>query len=341
MNPESRCLIVMPAWLGDAVMAQSLCLTLKRRHPTLIIDVLAPPALKYLFIRMPEVRDILELPFAHGELSLLKRYRLAKTLRARAYTQAIVLPNSWKSALIPFWARIPKRTGWHGECRYGLLNDRRRLDKTNLPSMTQRFVALAASDGEELGEIPIPHLRTDAKTRESTLHTLSLKRPQTPLLVLCPGAEYGPSKRWPHYKALAQRMIAKNWHIWILGTAHDHALAQAIASLDPARIWNGAGKTNLDHVVDLIAEADAVVSNDSGLMHVTCATSTPLVAIYGSTSPQFTPPLRAQQTQILYHSIACSPCFARTCRFDHYACLRDITVSEVVNAIQRVSLCAY
>ncbi|MEH6366835.1 MAG: lipopolysaccharide heptosyltransferase II [Pseudomonas marincola] len=335
-----KILIVGPSWVGDMVMAQTLFQCLKQRYPESEIDVLAPDWSRPILERMPEVRKALSFPLGHGVLELKTRRKIGKSL-AGQYDQAILLPNSLKSALVPFFAGIPVRTGWKGEMRYGLLNDVRILDKERYPLMIERFMALAYEPGAELVKpYPQPLLQIDPSSRESALGKFGLMLDR-PVLALCPGAEFGEAKRWPseHYAKVAELKIRAGWQVWLFGSKNDHAVGEEIrARLIPGlreEAMNLAGETSLAEAIDLMSCAAAVVSNDSGLMHVAAALNRPLVAVYGSTSPQFTPPL-ADQVEVVRLGIECSPCFDRTCRFGHYNCLRELKPRPVVEALERL-----
>jgi len=326
-------LVVGPAWVGDMVMAQSLFKVLRHQRPQAPIDVLAPAWTLPLLARMPEVRAGIEMPLGHGRLALGTRWRLGRRLRGR-YGQAIVLPNSWKSALVPWAARIPRRTGWRGEMRYGLLNDLRPLDKRRLTMTVQRFVALALPPNAPLGEIPRPELviEPDAVAAACRAHGLAYASDE-PLLALCPGAEYGPAKQWPanKYAELAAHHLARGWRVWLFGSEKDRPVCDNIAA-QAEGCRNLAGRTTLAEALDLLSLADAVVTNDSGLMHVAAALDRPLVALYGSSDPSFTPPLNPRHV-ILSRRLPCSPCFERRCPLGHLRCLEEITVSQVVDAL--------
>lgn len=335
-----KILIVGPSWVGDMVMAQTLFVCLKQRHPDCEIDVLAPEWSRPILERMPEVRAALSFPLGHGVLDIASRRRIGKSL-AGQYDQAILLPNSLKSALVPFFADIPLRTGWKGEMRYGLLNDIRTLDKERLPLMIERFMALAFEPGAELAKpYPQPRLQIDETSRSAALAKfgLSLDRP---VLALCPGAEFGEAKRWPaeHYAKVAEVKIRAGWQVWLFGSKNDHPGGEDIRDrLIPGlreEVVNLAGETSLAEAIDLMSAAAAVVSNDSGLMHVAAALNRPLVGVYGSTSPQFTPPL-ADQVEIVRLGLDCSPCFERTCRYGHYNCLRELKPRPVLEALERL-----
>ncbi|MGW8171578.1 MAG: lipopolysaccharide heptosyltransferase II [Pseudomonas sp.] len=333
-------LIVGPSWVGDMVMAQTLFVCLKQRHPDCQIDVLAPEWSRPILERMPEVRQALSFPLGHGVLDMATRRKVAQGLRGQ-YDQAILLPNSLKSALVPFFAGIAKRTGWRGEMRFGLLNDIRKLDKQRYPLMIERFMALAFEPGAELPK-PYPHpaLRIDAGTRDAALarFELSLDRP---VLALCPGAEFGESKRWPaeHFARVAEAKIREGWQVWLFGSKNDHVVGEDIRErLIPGlreEALNLAGETSLAEAIDLLACAEAVVSNDSGLMHVSAALGRPLAAIYGSTSPAFTPPL-SERVEVVRLGLDCSPCFERTCRFGHNNCMRELKPRAVIEALDRL-----
>lgn len=336
-----RILIVGPSWVGDMVMAQTLFACLKLRHGAdCAIDVLAPDWSRPILERMPEVRNALSFPLGHGVLDLAARRRIGHSLRGQ-YDQAIVLPNSLKSALVPWFAGIPQRTGWRGEMRYGLLNDLRLLDKQRYPLMIERFMALAFEPTHVLQRpYPRPTLSIDSDSRQAALAHFELELDR-PVLALCPGAEFGEAKRWPveHYARVADEKIRQGWQVWLFGSASDRVGCEDIRSqLIPGlreESVNLAGATSLAEAIDLLSCAHAVVSNDSGLMHVAAALNRPLVALYGSTSPDFTPPLAAQ-VEIVRLGLDCSPCFDRTCRFGHYNCLRDLSPELVLDALQRL-----
>lgn len=317
-------------------MAQSLFCTLKQRHPELQIDVLAPAWSQALLARMPEVRKALDLPLGHGELGWLKRYRLGQSLRNKGYDWSIVLPNSFKSALMPFWARIPRRTGYLGELRFGVLNDVRRLDKLRLPMTVQRFVALGLPPGSPLPEpFPVPRLSVDPVSVSSTLERLQLERPKA-LLALCPGAEFGPAKRWPagYFAEVAHGKLKERWQVWVLGSPNDAPTAKAVCDLAGKGCTNLAGRTSLAEAIDLLSLADAVVANDSGLMHVAAALDVPVIAIFGSSDPRNTPPLNPR-ARIEYLALPCSPCFRHECPLGHLNCLRQITPARVLALIDQ------
>lgn len=331
-----KVLIVGPAWVGDMVMAQTLFQLLKQLYPDIQIDVLAPAATEPLLALMPEVRRAIILPFKHGEFELLQRYRLGVTLREEQYDWAIVLPNSWKSALIPFFAKIPRRTGWRGEMRYGLLNDHRVLDKEKYPLMIERFMALALSKKATLPEpYPAPLLQVTQTAIDDALQTLQLSQPTQPVLALCPGAQFGPSKRWPaeYYAELANHYLDKGWQVWLFGAGNDVEIATQIEQATEGKALNLVGKTSLQQALALLSLSTQVVTNDSGLMHLAAALGLPLVAIYGSSSPEFTPPL-AEDAVILSLNLECSPCFKRECPLKHWRCMLDLKPQRVIDALE-------
>ncbi len=325
-----RILVIGPSWVGDMVMAQALFMRLRDLSPGCLIDVMAPAWSEPLLARMPQVNRALESPFQHGQLDLAGRYRLGRQLRGQAYDRAIVLPNSFKSALLPRFAGIGRRTGWRGEMRRPLLNDCRRLDRARYPLMLERFVALADSPGATLPDpLPRPALQVHARDVRSARHVLDLHN-ERPILALCPGAEFGTSKQWPpgHYAALAAEYIKAGWQVWLFGSKNDaDATAQIAESLEAAQhpyCRDLAGRTSLSQAIDLLSAATAVVSNDSGLMHVAAALNRPLLALYGSTSADFTPPM-ADRVKLLATDIGCRPCFQRECPLGHRACLTALT----------------
>ena len=346
VTTPQKILIIGASWVGDMIMAQSLFILLKRTRRDCHITVLAPAWTEPLLARMPEVDESLVLPFDHGDLKLGERRRFGKSLADKGFTHAIVLPNSFKSALIPRFAGIKERIGWRGEARGLLLNDCRRLDKTKYPRMVERFAALGLSAKSRLPErVPDPNLLVTRPMVDKVLAKFGIETTgdwPARLLAICPGAEFGSSKQWPasHFIMLCTRLFADGWRVVIMGSAGDAAIAQEIyegveqklgRSLTD-RCFNLAGKTTLAEAIDIMAACALAVSNDSGLMHVAAALNLPVVALYGSTSPEFTPPL-APMAKILTTPIECRPCFDRECRFGHKRCMTDIEPARVLTAI--------
>jgi heptosyltransferase-2 len=327
-----KILVVAPAWVGDMVMAHTLVSLLVRQSGTEVFMV-APPATEPLARRMPGVQGSWTLAVGHGELGLKQRRALAQTLKVERFDQAIVLPNSFKSALLPYWAGIPRRTGWQGESRYLVLNDRRRLDPERYPLMIERFMALALPDGEPLPEsYPTPRLAADPAAALALAERLALNVDN--VTALCPGAEFGPAKRWPpkHFAALARAELARGRSVWLLGSPGDRQTCAEIAAGAPEGVINLAGRTKLSEAVDLLSLAERVVSNDSGLMHVAAALDRQLVALFGSTSPDFTPPL-GERSQVISNPVDCSPCFQRQCPFGHLKCLEGLAPEQVIEVL--------
>jgi heptosyltransferase-2 len=314
-------------------MAQPMLARLREKRPDLAIDMLAPKWVLPVAGRMPEVGDTIESPFGHGDLDLGGRWKLGRSLAARGYAQAIVLPNTLKSALIPFFAGIPLRSGYVGESRYGLLNDLHRLDKKNPRPMVERYLALAEAPGTPLPHVPAPRLTASPENLARVLTRLGLPQPSEarPVAVLCPGAEYGPAKRWPpeYFAQIASRLAESGFSVWLMGSESDKPVARAILEARPGCAVDLCGKTDLASAIDLIAAARVVISNDSGLMHVASALDRPLVALFGSSSPAHTPP-RSQNARVQYLAIECSPCFARVCPLGHFRCMRDLSPERIL-----------
>ena len=324
-------LVVGPSWVGDMVMADALFRLLADRGAN--VDVVAPGWSLPILERMPSVRRGFELAVGHGELGLGARAALGRTLRERGYAQAIVLPRSFKAALVPFLAHIGQRTGYTGEMRYGLVNDRRPFDAAHLDQTVKRFVFLGLERGEPLpDDLPRPTLVPVTDAVQATCERLGLE-PQPPTVALLPGAEYGPAKCWPlaNFRRLAEQLNERGVAVWVLGSAKDRPAGETIAAGGVAR--NLAGETSLAEACDLLACCTAAVSNDSGLMHVAAAVGCWVVAIYGSSSPAFTPPL-TDRASVLYRALDCSPCFERQCPLGHLDCLHGIRVDDVLERLQ-------
>jgi len=328
-------LILGPSWIGDMVLAQSLFKVIKARHPEAIIEVAAPSWTLPLLERMPEVDAAIALPFKHGQLALGERFHFGKQLREHGYTQSILLTNPLKSAVLPFAARIPRRTGFLGECRFGLLNDIRPLDKLKLPRTVDRFVALGLEPGEQLpGQLPMPRMVANPGHALQTLQRLGHAAPHAPILGLCPGAEYGPAKRWPapYFAETAKHALAQGWEVWLFGSQKDVPVTGEINALTDGKCFDLGGTTALDEAIDLMSLTSAVVSNDSGLMHIAAALDRPLVAVYGSSDPRHTPPM-SEKASIAYLGLSCSPCFKRECPLGHLNCLNQMMPSAIIDKI--------
>ena len=330
-----RILVMGPSWVGDMVLAHSLFQVIKQQQPDAVIDVAAPAWTMPLLDRMPEVSGKIALPFKHGQLALRERIRFGRSLRANAYQQAILLTNSLKSAILPMAAGIPRRTGYLGEWRYGLLNDIRPLDKQALPRTVDRFVNLGLPPATPLPtSLPDPHLKADRTKAAETLARLNHAEPRKPVIGLCPCAEYGEAKRWPaeYYAEVANRALAQGNEVWLFGSDKDALVTASINRLTQGRCLDLGGRTRLGEAVDLMALCDTVVSNDSGLMHVAAALGVKVIAVYGSSDPHHTPPM-SPQADVLWLGLDCSPCFKRTCPLGHLNCLRQIAPERVLHAM--------
>lgn len=321
-----RLLIVAPNWIGDALMAQPLLARLHAKVADLRLDVVAPEWVAPVVRRMPEVDDVIVAPFRHGALQLRERWRLGRALRSRGYQQAIVLPNTWKAALVPFLADIPLRSGYVGESRFGILNLLYKTEES--ADMPSHYAALSEPPGKAIPlPLPQPRLRFALSQVRATQEKFGLAGPYA---VFCPGAEYGPAKRWPYFRELAQKVSLP---VVALGSEKDRETAKDLSGTEK----NLLGRTSLDEAIDLIAGARYVVTNDSGLMHVAAALGRPQVALFGSSSPEHTPPL-SEAARVLWLKVECSPCFQRTCPLGHFRCMTEMTVDKVLGEIENLHL---
>lgn len=334
-SPE-KILIVGPAWIGDMVMAQSLFKLLRSNNPSALIDVVAPAWSEALLMRMDEVRDAITMPLGHGQLGLRKRFEIGRDLRSAAYDRAIILPRSLKAALVPFFAAIPSRTGFRGEMRFGLLNDVRKLDRKVLNQTIKRLIALGLPSGVNLPDPPLPRLNIDRGNRSELLKRFDIDE-KSALVALMPGAAYGPAKCWPigYFAELAGRLTQAGVSVVVLGSKGERPMAEEIREHAGDAARNLCGLTRLEDAVDILSAAGIAVSNDSGLMHVAAAAGTHVLGIYGSSSPEFTPPLTDDKT-ICYLDLECSPCFSRDCPLGHLRCLRDIKPDQVFASVSTV-----
>ncbi len=333
-----RIIVVAPNWIGDTLLAQPLFARLHQKLPRLKLDALAPAWTAPVLARMPQIDEVIESPFAHGELKLLDRWRLGRQLRAVRYDQAIILPNSFKAALVPWFADIPLRVGFIGESRYGVLNIRHRLDAAALPLMAERYAKLAEPpEAPPVRPLRAAHLEVNEASLVISLSRLALNRSR-PIAVLCPGAEYGPAKRWPagHFAELAGMLASRGLAVWLIGSAKDKPIADEIAAKCNGAVINLCGRTDLGAAIDLMSLASVVISNDSGLMHVASALGRPLVALYGSSSAAHTPPLDPR-ARIVKLDIECSPCFERVCPLGHFRCMIDLKPDLVLAAVDSLT----
>lgn len=330
-----KILIIGPSWVGDTVMAQSLLKLLKAQHPDALLHVLAPAWTFSVLTCMPEVDKSIEMPIGHGELKLRERFKIGRQLSKEGYDQAIVLPNSFKSALIPFFARIPLRTGWRREARSLILNDTRNLDKTRYPLMIEQYLALGLPKNATLPKpYPYPAFQVTEAAQEAALARHKPIWRGKPILALGAGAEFGPSKRWPaeYYATLAEQKIKEGYDIWLFGSPKDKPITDEVMALTDNKCENLAGRLQLSETIALLTLVSGVVSNDSGLMHIAAALQKPMIVIYGPTSPRFTPPLSDKAT-VLQLNLPCQPCFQRTCPLQHHQCMRDIKPEVVADAM--------
>ena len=332
----ARILVVAPSWIGDTLLAQPLFAQLHERDASLELDVLAAKWSAPLLARMPEVRRVVDSPFGHGELNLGARWRLAQRLRREAYDEAVVLPNSLKSALIPFFAGIPLRTGYKGEARHLLINRMHRLDSQRHPRLVDRYLQLAAAPGDAVSTpLRPPHLTSSPQQQRAAREALDLPSAGAPI-VFCPGAEYGPAKRWParHFATLASALGSVEDPVLLVGSPKDAAVGDKIEQACHGAALNLCGRTTLEQAIDILASARQVVCNDSGLMHVAAALDRPMVAIFGSSSVDYTPPM-SPHAKIASLGLECSPCFQRECPLGHLQCLNDLTPERILAVLRK------
>jgi heptosyltransferase-2 len=323
---SGRTLVISPNWIGDAVMAQPLLQRLREQAPARPIDVLAPPSCAPVWRACAEVAEVLETPFRHGALQLRERWRYARLLRQRGYVDAYILPNTLKYALIPWLAGIPRRVGYKGEMRHGLINVMHHDDVPPRP-MVPFYAALARDPKAPLAPAPRPHLRVDADASAAACADAGLARAR-PLVVFAPGAEFGAAKRWParHFAALARLVRARDpaAQVAMLGSPKDRAAGDEILALTgPEGVFNLAGSTRLDQAIALIAQASAVVANDSGLLHIASALNRPVIALYGPTDPDHAPPF-SDVAHALSLRLDCAPCRQRSCPLGHHNCMEQL-----------------
>ena len=334
-----KILVVGPSWVGDSVMAQTLYKRIKKELPSSQIDVMSPHWSLALLERMPEVCKKIVSPFSHGETKLLERYRLGQGLKKENYDRAIVLTNSLKSSLIPYFARIGVRTGWLGEFRYGLINDIRSSKKLKKSLMVEKFAALSLyEENYSIENLTFPELEINFANQRNFLEEFSIDYSKN-TMAICPGAEFGPSKRWPaeYYAEIAIFYVNKGWNVLCIGSKNDEDIGIEIGSLNNLgcneSFINLIGKTSLQDAIDILAFTEKVVTNDSGLMHIAAAVKTPLVALYGPSSPEYTPPLISKK-KILRKTQGYEKVRYGSNEKGYHQSLLDIKPEEVLDALE-------
>ena len=328
--PMQKILIIPQNWLGDIIMSQTLLKKVKSENPNILIDILVNSTFINLVERMPEINKAITLDCNHEELGFFKRLNLAKKIKGN-YDRSIVLSRSLKSALIPYLAKIPIRTGELGESRYLLINDLRKFTKENRRKTAFRYVSMFSKTEEELDEKYYPDLKPDPENMKKLLKKYKLNLEKR-IVIFAPGAAFGPSKMWPveRFKELGKK-LNKNFFILILGSDKEKNIGDKIVT--GKNMVNLCGKTSITDATDLMHVSDFCVSNDSGLMHLASATNTRSISIYGATSPELTPPLTINK-EIHYKGMPCSPCFEKICKYGHYNCLVEIQADDVFKSFK-------
>jgi heptosyltransferase-2 len=328
MSSKETFLIIAPSWIGDLIISQSLIKYLKKEYLDCQIDIIVRPELVKLAKMMPEVQNIYSLDIEHKELGLIKRHILAKEIKKYSYSTSIILPNSFKSAIIPWLANVPLRVGYNRELRLFLLNKKYSLIK-HKDSMVNRYLKLA--DGSYSDSIR-PSLVINRDLADSIGRKYLINNSKKNI-VLCPEAEYGSAKRWPTNKwvQLANFYKEKNYNVYLL-VKNKNLDIKYNSVLKKDSVISLLGKTSLEEATYLLSLVDLVITNDSGLMHITASVNTNLISIFGSSSPFYTPPLMKDQFgEVVYKALKCSPCFKRECPLQHLNCLNHISAEEILN----------
>jgi len=330
----SPILVVPYMWIGDFVRCHSVVKLLKARFPDRPVDVLSTTLCAPLTDYMPGLRRAIVVDLPRSRIAVTDQLALARRLQRENYGTALIMSRTWKSALAPFLARIPERTGFVGEMRFGLLNDLRHGER-RLPRMVDRCAALALPREAELPPAwPLPELKVARAEIESWRREHGLALDSRPVVVLAPGA-VGPSKRWPAsaYAAAARHLIAEGFAVWVVGGPEEKTLAAEIIGATTARDLTGH---DLRNAILALAAAAVAVSNDSGLLHVAAALGTPAIGIFGPTSPWHWAPLNPLAATIESKSeVECRPCHKPVCRFGHHRCMRDIPPDQVLAAVRQ------
>ncbi len=333
-NPEDRSpiLVVPYMWIGDFVRCHSVVSLLRQRFPQRPVDMLATTLCGPLADYMPGLRRAIVVDLPRSRLALAEQRAVAARLKREGYGSALIMPRTWKSALAPFLAGIPQRTGFAGEARLFLLNDLR-FGERRLPRMIDRCAALTQPAGAKLPPAwPAPKLDVPAEEVAAWRQRRGLASDR-PVVALCPGA-VGPAKRWPQaaYAALAERLTKQGFAVWVLGGPEETSLADAIVAETAAVNLTGP---DLRDAILALAGATVAISNDSGLLHVAAAAGTAAIGIFGPTSPWHWAPLNPLAATIAATTgLPCRPCHKPICRLHHHRCMRDIPPDQVMAAIE-------
>ncbi len=332
-------LVFSPAWVGDMVMAQTLFKVLHQQYPDVTLDVIAPPWPYDLLQRMPEVNNHYKIAVQRGAFSWQARRDIADNIKDKQYDWAITMPVTWKSALNGYWSGALRRTGFLGEMRFGLLNDWRQLDTKKLPYMVQRYVSLGLDSSApipELNAISKPQLAVDKNNITHWLQQLNITQ-RKPIVALMPGAEFGPAKRWSteNYALIARHLIESGCQVLILGSPKDFATAEDIVLKSGVPLLNLCGKTSLLDAVDILSCVNLAISNDSGLMHIAAAVNIPQIAIYRSSTPEFTPPLNSKAIVLQAEFNHSTVNRIKLKSLEGIEGFTDVSVESVLAAIQR------
>ena len=330
MDHRPKTLIIGPNWLGDIILSIPLLKSLRSKGHH--ITYMAPKSYQPIINKIKEIDLFIPTSFTSGKLEFRKRRVLGHSLR-QTFDQSYILPNSWKSAHIAYAAKIPHRAGFLGEVRWGMLTHIHRKPLDPLISTAQKFLSLS---GASLTPEYYPQLQINNEQQQKLINTYGLN-PHKKILALCPGAIFGPSKRWPlyHFISLTTFFPTHEWDIYLFGGPLEKNLADEFSSRCPREFYNFVGKLSLDEMTDLLSLASVSVTNDSGLLHVSAALNLKIVALYGSTHPKIAPPL-CKHHRIHYLNLPCQPCKKRICPLSHLKCLHDVTAEEVYQSIEQL-----
>jgi lipopolysaccharide heptosyltransferase II len=324
-----RILIRSSNWLGDAVMSMPAVRAIKNGRPDVHVTIAAPEKIAPMWKLIPEVDAIISLP----EDSLLSVVRLFR--QQMPFDVAILFPNSLRVALESWLSGIPRRVGYRGRCRSWLVNQivRERRKPRAPEHHSLRFLRIARECGAEIEETSaVQRPKLDVQLSDS--NELSTINHQPLKIGLCPGAEYGPAKRWfpERFAEAASKISAQSTVQWILlGTKNDAAIGEQIAAAIGDHCVNRIGQTTLDQLIDELRQCCLLLTNDTGTMHLAALLGVPVVAIFGSTEPRLTGPLGNGHI-VLRHHVECSPCFLRECPID-FRCMKAVTADEVAEAV--------
>jgi len=333
-----RVLIKAVNWLGDVVMSLPAMRAVRRAFPDAHTAVLIKQELASFFDGETWLDEVIPYQVASGIAGLNDRRKIVSEIRTRHFDLAVLMPNSFESALWITAAGIPRRAGFAVDARGAMLTHKASPSHDALDGHQMHYWLAMARETLGIegapGDLSISPASQHVTMMREWLATRR-RKPASPLIAIAPAAAYGPAKEWPAEKfaavidGLADRFDAE---CVLVGAPSERAKCEEVAAKSHSGAIVSAGETSIGELIALLSISSGFAGNDSGAMHLAGALGIPTVAIFGSTNPLRTGPAKAR-SRVIWHHLECSPCLARTCRFGHYNCLREIEPKEILQAL--------